>query len=432
MLRSLLRNFFRRDRVERDLDQELRAYTDMLADEKTQSGISRTDAEREARIELGGIEQVKEQVRASRTGAWLDQLAADLRYALRTLRRNPGFATVVVITLALGIGVNTALFSVVNALLLRDLPYKDAGRLVYVTEFWPHEAAAPGPPNFDFTNWRAHSHLVEQIEAYGGGGTVTLTTGGEAERIVGTMVTAGLLDMIGVQAALGRNFTPEEDRPGAAPAVILGYRLWQRRFGTSQEVIGKQIQMNGIQRTVVGVLPESFTFPDNNFGHELLLPMELAVGPGMREHDFRFLRVLARRHALGSAYRTGRTDPPYRIGRTSAVRDHAQGYGGPRDASARVADWQRQSGCSGASGRSGHGVVDRMPERRESSDRSRHRAAQGNGPPDRSRRRACTNYSPVAHRESAAEPARRRGGLGSGIWGVESDSILPARHSSPG
>jgi predicted permease len=293
MLRGLFRNLFRRSQVERDLDQEVRAYADMLADQKAQGGMSRQEAERAARIELGGIEQVKEQVRESRMGAWLDQLAADLRYAFRTLRRNPGVAAVTVITLALGIGANTALFSVVNALLLRKLPYKNADRLVYVTEFWPHEPAAPGPPNFDFTNWRSDARLVERIEAYGGGGTVTLTTGGEAQRIVGTMVTAGFLDMIGVQPALGRNFTPEEDRPGSPPAIILGHSLWQRRFGASPDVIGKQVQMNGIQRTVVGVLPRSFTFPDNNFGHELLLPMGLAAGPGMSERDFRFLRVLA-------------------------------------------------------------------------------------------------------------------------------------------
>ena len=214
MLRGLFRNLFRRGRVENDLDHELRAFTDMLADETAQSGMSRKDAEREARIELGGIEQVKDQVRASRTGAWLDTFGADLRYALRMLQRNPGFAAIVVITLALGIGANTALFSVVNALLLRALPYKDADRLVYVTEFWPHEPYNPGPPSPDFTNWLAHAQLAEQMEAYGGGANVTLTSGGEAERIVGTMVTAGLLNMLGVQPALGRNFEPEEDRPG--------------------------------------------------------------------------------------------------------------------------------------------------------------------------------------------------------------------------
>jgi predicted permease len=294
MFRAFLRNLLRRRQVEHDLDQEVRTYADMLADEKARSGMTREEAVRAARIELGGIEQVKEQVRESRTGAWLDVLIADLRYAFRMLRRNPGFAAVVVITLALGIGANTALFSVVNALLLRALPYKDADRLVYVTEYWPHEPVIPGPASPDFSNWRAHSQLLEQIEAYGGGGNVTLTSGGEAERIVGTTVTAGLLDMIGVQLALGRNFVSDEDRPGAPPVVILGYHLWQRRFGGSIDVIGRQIVLDGTSRTVVGVLPASFAFPDNNFGQELLLPMGLSFQLGWRESDFRIVRVLAR------------------------------------------------------------------------------------------------------------------------------------------
>src|SRR5207244_12555737 len=132
----------------------------------------------------------------------------------------------------------------------------------------------PGPASPDFTNWRAHSQLVERIEAYGRR-TFTLTTGGEAERITGTDVTAGLLDMIGIQPVLGRNSAPNEDRPGAPPVVILGYRVWQRHFGGSSDVIGKQIELDGISRIVVGVLPVSFAFPDNNFDQELLLPMAL-------------------------------------------------------------------------------------------------------------------------------------------------------------
>jgi predicted permease len=294
MFRALLRNLLRRRQVEHDLDQEIRTYADILADEKARSGIPRTEAERAARIELGGIEQVKEQVRASRTGAWFDALAADLRYALRTLQRNPGFAAVTVLTLALGIGANTALFSIVNALLLRDLPYRDASRLVYVTEFWPHEPYAPGPPSPDFVNWQVHARLLDGIQAYGGGGDLTLTTSGDAVRLNGTVVTAGLLDMLGVQPALGRNFTPEEDRPGAAPVVILGYALWQRHFGGSSDIIGKQIELDGGGRTVIGVLPATFAFPDNNFGQELLLPLGLDLNPGWRERDLRLLRVMAR------------------------------------------------------------------------------------------------------------------------------------------
>ncbi len=282
-----------RTRVEHDLDQEIRTYADMLADEKARSGMTRQEAERAARIELGGIEQVKEQVRASRTGAWLDQLAADVRYGLRTLRRNRGFAGVTVLTLALGIGANAGLFSAVNTLLLGDLPYKDADRLVYVSEFWPHEPPVLGPPAPDFTNWHANSRLADQIEAYGGGGAVNLTGAGEPEHIVGTIVTAGLLEMIGLRPELGRNFTEEEDRIGT-PVVMLGHHLWQRHFGSSPDVIGRQIQLDGVARTVVGVLPASFAFPDNNFGQELLLPMGVSLKPGWREGNFRLVRVMAR------------------------------------------------------------------------------------------------------------------------------------------
>jgi putative ABC transport system permease protein len=274
------------------LDQEIRSYADMLADQKAQGGMSRQEAKRAARIELGGIEQVKEQVRASRSGAWLDGLAADLRYALRALRRNPGFAAVTVLTLALGIGANAALFSAVNTLLIGDLPYKDADRLMYVSEFWPHEPTVPGPPAPDFTNWHANSRLADQIEAYGGGGAVNLTGAGEPEHIIGTMVTGGFLEMIGLRPELGRNFTDEEDS-GGTPVVMLGHRLWQRHFGSSPDVIGRQIQLDGVARTVVGVLPASFAFPDNNFGQELLLPMGVSLKPGWRERNFRLVRVIA-------------------------------------------------------------------------------------------------------------------------------------------
>ena len=171
-------------------------------------------------------------------------MIADLRFALRLLRQSPVFAFVAVVSLALTIGANTALFSVINTLLLKALPYKDAERLVYVSEYWPHEPVVPGPPEPDFANWRAESKLLNGVAAYSGvSESLNLTGVGEPERIQRTLVTAGLLDLIGTQLALGRNFTQEEDRPGGRPVVILGYSLWQRKFGASPDVIGKAIRL---------------------------------------------------------------------------------------------------------------------------------------------------------------------------------------------
>jgi predicted permease len=294
---SRLRAFFRRRAWEQDLDDELRLHVELRAADLTRSGLAQDAAERQARSELGSRERYKDEVRATAGVRFFDELSQDLRYALRVLRQSPVFTVVAIGSLALGIGLNTALFSVVNTLLLKDLPYKDADRLVYVTEYWPHEPVMPGPPSPDFANWRANLKSTDGIAAYGGGaGALTLTGVGEPERIAGTMVTWELLDLLGCAPAVGRNFTAQEDRLGAAPVVILGYGLWQRRFGGSAEILGKPIQLDGMDRTVVGVLPADFAFPDNNFGHELLVPMGLPENPNWRDPEhFRALRVLARR-----------------------------------------------------------------------------------------------------------------------------------------
>lgn len=219
----------------------------------------------------------------------------DVRYAIRVLRQNPLFALVSILSLALGIGANAALFSVVDTLLIKALPYKDADRLVYVSEYWPHEPAVPGPPNTDLSNWLMKSQLAEQIAAYGGGGDSSLTGIGDPERIPATSVTYGLLDLTGARMALGRDFTQEEDRQGGPMAVILGYKLWQRKFGGSPDIVGKQIQLDGVNREVVGVLPSAFAFPDNNFHDDLLIPMQVAIDPNWHnDREFRLLRVIAR------------------------------------------------------------------------------------------------------------------------------------------
>jgi predicted permease len=289
-----LLNLFRRKRVEQDLDAEVRSYIDALVEEKIRAGMPAEEALRAARIEAGGIEQVKEEVRQARTGAWFDALLQDVRYGARMQGRSPGYAAAIVLTFALGIGANTALFSVVNGLLLHRLPYRDPDRLFYVAESWPHEPMVFGAASPDFAHWRKQGRLFEGLEAYGAGATRTLTGVGDPERLNGAMVTRGFLDLLGVSLALGRTFTPEEDRLGGPPAAILSYGLWRRKFGTSSNVVGRTMDLDGRGSTIVGVLPESFRFPDNDFRAEILMPMALPADPTWYDQQLRILRVLAR------------------------------------------------------------------------------------------------------------------------------------------
>jgi putative ABC transport system permease protein len=181
----------------------------------------------------------------------------DLRYALRLLAKSPTFTVIAVLTLALGIGANTAIFSVVNAVLLRPLPFKDPSRLVLVTEKSKFPTITVSYQNY--LDWRDQSHSFESMEAIYGTNT-TLTAKGEPERLVTRMVTAGFFPLLGVSPRIGRNFVPEEDRAGATPVAILSYALWQRRFGGANDVLGKTIDLDAQSYTVIGVLPPGFQF----------------------------------------------------------------------------------------------------------------------------------------------------------------------------
>lgn len=285
---------FGRRRRERELDAEVRSYIDELIEEKIRSGLSREQAMRAARIEAGGIEQVKEEVWAARPGAWLDALLQDIRYSVRMQGRNTGFAAAIVLTFALGIGANTALFSLVNGLLLHRLPYRGPDRLFYVSESWPHEPTVTDAASPDFAHWRTEGRSFAGIEAYGGGGTPTLTGAGDPERLHGARITHGLLDLLGVRLALGRTFTAEEDRYGGSPVAILSYGLWRRKFGSDENIVGKTATLDSHNAVIVGVLPESFIFPDNGVRDEILLPMALPESPTWYDQQLRLLRVLAR------------------------------------------------------------------------------------------------------------------------------------------
>ena len=185
----------------------------------------------------------------------MDTVLQDLRYAFRVFARNPGFTAIAILTLALGIGANTAIFSVVNAVLLRPLEFHDPSRLVIVAEKSPYPVISTSYQNW--TDWRDQNHSFESLEAVRNT-TLTLTGAGEPERLNTQMATAGLFSMLGVNAIAGRTFTADEDRAGGAPVVVLSYSLWQRRFGAAPGVIGKPITLDSRPYTVVGVMPPGF------------------------------------------------------------------------------------------------------------------------------------------------------------------------------
>jgi putative ABC transport system permease protein len=260
---SLLRNLFRRDRVERDLDLEVRGYVEMLEADKVSIGMGRAEAHREAVLELGGVEQVKEQVREIRIGNLVENLWQDFRYGCRTLARNPGFTAVAVISLALGIGGNSAMFSIVNGVLLQPLPYPAPERLVRVTGYYPKGAIEV---------LRQDSRTMD-IAGYQPASEMNLTGQGEAVRLEGSTVSANFFSILGAQAGIGRTFETGEDIPGRDRLVILSHALWQQKFAGDPAVIGRMIAIDGVNREVVGVMPASFGFP--SFEEQAWIPLHM-------------------------------------------------------------------------------------------------------------------------------------------------------------
>ena len=262
-LRSAVRVVFRRRRVERELDDELRFHLEMQAAENVRRGMDAVRARQAAVQSFGGYERVKEQCRDARGARSVEMLAQDTRFALRALRTNPGFAAAAVLTLGLGIGANTALFSVVDAVLLRPLPYAEPERLVQIWSSSPHGIARNSMSPADFFDLRDEAVAGGVLESMGGyvdGDAFTLTGRGEPTRVTGAMVTTGLFDVLGVQAASGRTFV-QADGDGDALVVVLSDVLWRTRFGASPAVIGESVTLDARAYTIAGVMPPGFAFP---------------------------------------------------------------------------------------------------------------------------------------------------------------------------
>ena len=261
---NFCRNILYKQRVDQDLDQEIRGYLELLAEEKVRSGMSRYAALEQARRELGGVEQIKENVRDVRVGVSMDNLLQDVRYGLRVLRRNPGFAATAILTLALGIGTTTAIFSVVDAVVFKPLPFPTADRLVRIQSVIAASGNGNGVASYpDFLDWRARNHVFNGMVVFRTN-DFNLIGPRQPLHLQGAVVSAQLFSMLGVTPALGRSFLPAEDNPAAAGGtdpVILSYGLWQWEFGSDASALGRTIQLGDQLFTVVAVMPRAFQFP---------------------------------------------------------------------------------------------------------------------------------------------------------------------------
>ena len=259
-VRSGMRVVARRSQLEREMDAELRFHIEAFAEDLVRRGVPREEAQRRARIEFGGIERVKEEGREARGLGWFDTLRQDFRYGLRTLYRSPGFAAVAALTLALGVGANTAIFSVVYGVLLEPLPYKDAARLILLNETTPRVGVVSvSYPNF--LDWRAQSSQFSQMAAVHGA-RFNLAGVSQPENINGQAVSPNFLSLLGIRPFLGRDFDASEEKSGAAPVVMLSYSLWQGHLGGDPNAVGRTIMLDGRGYTIIGVLPATFRWPD--------------------------------------------------------------------------------------------------------------------------------------------------------------------------
>ena len=288
-----IRAVFLSSELNRDLDAELDIHIELRTDDLIRQGMRREQAERMARIELGGLAGLREAHRDTRGLPFVDAIIQDLRFAFRQLRTRPGFSALAAAVLGIGIGANTAIFSVVNGVLLRPLPFANPERLVELFEKDtigdnnPYNTVAPG----NFFDWQRQSRTLEQIAAISlTSFNLSASTMSSAERVDGCGATANLFETLGVAPILGRTFLPEEDRPGGTPVAIISYGLWQRSLAGSPGVLSKRILLDGKMFSVIGVMPGDFRYPSNST--QIWIPLQQHLAPVVLEaHDNHVLSI---------------------------------------------------------------------------------------------------------------------------------------------
>src|SRR5580700_1276693 len=261
---SIVRFLFGRRKAEQELDAELRYHVDRQTELNLSRGMRPDAARRQAILSVGGVEALKDDCREARTGRFIETLWQDVRYGMRVLRKNPAFSLAAILTLALGIGANTAIFSLVYGVLLRPLPYQDGGQLVVL-----HQLNTKVPvPNVRFSvkelnDYGHQNHTLEGIVEHH---TMVflLSDSSTAERVQAAVVSGNFFDVLGVKPLLGRTFVDADDQPNAAPVIVLSYKFWQQHRNGDPAIVGKVFQMNSKPHTVIGVLPPIPQYPSES------------------------------------------------------------------------------------------------------------------------------------------------------------------------
>jgi macrolide transport system ATP-binding/permease protein len=276
MIRDLLyrlRALFRRNSLEAEMDAELRAHLEHQTEKHLRAGLPPEEAARRARLEFGGVEQVKEECRDRWGVRLINEVIQDVRYGLRQLHRNPGFTAVAVLTLALGIGANTAIFSIFNAVMLKTLPVQNPGQLVLFSTTTDEGLvnSTEGPhgrwnyfstPVFEYI--RDHNRVFQGIGAFQRLPDTLIvragdsTAGNPPERAKGRLVSGNYFSVLGVNAIEGRTLTPQDDQPSAHPTAVISYSYWKRKFNQRPSLVGQAVDVNGVPFIIVGVAPPEF------------------------------------------------------------------------------------------------------------------------------------------------------------------------------
>ena len=297
ILRDRLRALRQRETVINDIDREMRAHLELQVEENIKAGMSPAEAREKAMRSFGNVNRAVDAAYDVKGGGVLETLSQDIRYGVRMLAKHKAFTSIAVITLALGIGANTAIFSVVNELLLRPLPYRDAEQIVTLWEVSPNGRRQNSISRANFRAWYAQNTSYQYSAAFSDQ-RLNLTGDGEPEELSVQFASHEFFKVLGVEPMLGRTFLPEDDQPGAPEVVVLTHGLWQRRFGGQPGLVGQPITLNGVKFIVIGVMPPNFQFhikQRSGTGRpaELWTILSMLPGPGLNERG-RFLGGVAR------------------------------------------------------------------------------------------------------------------------------------------